>query len=77
MLEDYKNNLGNKEIDKKENIARSFAINAAIKSGQTLSHEEMTLLIDRLFACTNPYHSPNGKPVFLTIHQSEIDKKFD
>jgi DNA mismatch repair protein MutL len=77
FLEEYKNNLGNKQIDPVENVARSMAINTAIKSGQSLSKEEMNLLVDQLFACNNPYYSPLGRPIFMTISKNEIDKKFE
>lgn len=77
VLEDYKNSLGAKEKDKNENLAKALAINAAIKQGTKLKNEEMMLIIDKLFACENPYYSPSGKPVLLTISKSEIDKKFE
>lgn len=77
VLDNYKNNLGNTQIDTKTKLVKSLAINAAIKTGKKLSTDEMLLIIDKLFACENPYYSPNGKPVFLKIEQDEIDRKFE
>jgi len=77
MFEDFKNSLGAKDTDKKERLSKALAINASVKPGTTLSKEEMTTIIDKLFACENPYFSPAGKAVLLTISKAEIDKKFE
>lgn len=76
-LEDYNNNLGNSTKEIKIMIAQTLAISASVKPGQILNKEEMSLMIDKLFACKNPYYSPMGKPTFLKIDESELDKKFE
>jgi DNA mismatch repair protein MutL len=76
MLEDFKHNLGNRSIDKKELLAKVLAQNASILPGQILSREEMQMMIDKLFACENPYFSPYGKPILLKIDLGDLDKKF-
>jgi len=59
-----------------ENLARSFAVNAAVKRGKKLTTGEMHLLIDELFACENPYNSPIGRKCFITYDLNEINRKF-
>jgi DNA mismatch repair protein MutL len=59
-----------------ERLAAALAKNMAIKSGMPLSQEDMSMLIDQLFACASPYHSPAGKPVLIVISSEELDKKF-
>ena len=54
-----------------------MACKLSIKTGDILSKEEMNLLVDKLFACDNPYYSPKGKAVFMKIEKTELDKKFD
>jgi DNA mismatch repair protein MutL len=76
LLEEYKNNLGNKSADKKEALAAAMAAQSAVKTGQALTSEEMSLIIDKLFACSNPYFTPSGKAVLLKIDVSELDRKF-
>ena len=76
LMEEYKNNLGNKGVPKKEVLAAAMAAQYSVKAGQQLSGEEMTLIIDKLFACTNPYFSPSGKAVLLKIDLTELDRKF-
>ncbi|PSR04147.1 MAG: DNA mismatch repair protein MutL, partial [Bacteroidetes bacterium SW_10_40_5] len=61
----------------RESLARSLARNTAMKAGKTLNGEEMKMLIDQLFACEMPYYTASGKPVFVTISNDELDKKFE
>lgn len=76
IIEDYKNNLQVEKLERRENLARAMARNASIKMGKSLKYEEMTRLIDELFACKLPYFSPDGKPTLITISTDELDKKF-
>ena len=46
LLENYKQNLLELKSDKRENLARSMARNTAIKSGKSLTQEEMQNIID-------------------------------
>lgn len=76
LLETYKLNLIEIKIDKRDNIARSMARNAAVKSGKSLTQSEMQSLIDRLFACAMPYTSPSGKPIVTTMAVADIERLF-
>lgn len=76
LIENYKQNLLELKSDKRENLARSMARNMAIKSGKSLTQEEMNNLIDNLFACKMPYNAPNGKPVITTFSIDELDRRF-
>jgi len=77
LLEGFKNNLAILKLDKRDNLARSLARNAAIKSGTKLSLEEMNLLIDQLFACQMPNVALNGKPVISTFTLNELLERFE
>ena len=76
VIENFKHNEIELKSSKSENLARSLAYNMAIKSGKVLSAEEMSNLIDELFACEMPYSTPSGKPTITTISLEELDKKF-
>jgi DNA mismatch repair protein MutL len=76
LLEDYKNNLSALKLSKRESLARSVAQQTSIKSGQPLTEKEMRALIDRLFACEQPYVAPNGRLTFIKFEQQEIDRRF-
>jgi DNA mismatch repair protein MutL len=77
LLEQYKQSKSDLSVDKKEKIARAMAVNTALKHGQILKSEEMISLIDRLFACKVPYHSPEGKSVLYIMSQEELANKFN
>jgi DNA mismatch repair protein MutL len=57
-------------------FAAAFACGAAIKSGQTLSREEMNALINALFAAEDPYTCPHGRPTLVRISVDELTKRF-
>ena len=53
FIEQFKKNKNDLSIGTMENMARSIARRSCIKSGQKLGVDEMTALIDQLFACEN------------------------
>ena len=63
--------------DRLTNLAQSMARSLSVKQGHYLQKEEMKSLIDELFSCKHPYHSPSGKPTFTTIEIEEIEKRFN
>lgn len=77
LLEGFKNNLVILKLDKRDNLARSLARNASIKTGTKMSLEEMNLLIDQLFACQMPNLALNGKPVISTFTLTELIERFE
>jgi DNA mismatch repair protein MutL len=77
LLEGFKNNQAILKLDKRDNLARALARNAAIKTGTKLSSEEMNLLTDQLFACQMPNLALNGKPVITTFTLNELLERFE
>lgn len=75
LLEQYKQNV-NFSLDLRENLARSMAKSASTKRGKSLTNQEMRVLIDELFACAMPFHSPTGAKCFVTYDLEEIEKMF-
>lgn len=75
LLEQYKLNV-DLALDLREKIARSMARSAATKRGKTLDVKEMRVLIDELFSCAMPFHSPTGAKCFITYELGEIEKSF-
>jgi len=67
--------LGNL-IQEKSEIAKVVACRSSIKAGQKLSVIEMQSLIDRLFACDNPYTCPHGRPIIIRFTLDELAAKF-
>jgi DNA mismatch repair protein MutL len=77
LLEGFKNNQSILKLDKRDNLARSLARNAAIKAGTKMSSEEMNQLTDQLFACQMPNVALNGKPVISTFTLNELLERFE
>lgn len=76
ILDEYRKNQVEKELEARDNLAKSFSCKAAIKAGDNLSEHEMRLLVDQLFATSMPYVCPHGRPVIVKIPLEEFDKRF-
>lgn len=57
-------------------LALTLARAAAIVYGQVLSNEEMSALVDSLFACETPNYTPDGRTVLATLKEEEIERLF-
>lgn len=76
ILEEYKKNELEKQLEQRDNLAKSYSCKAAIKAGDKLSEREMRILVDKLFATTMPYVCPHGRPIIVKIPLTEFDKRF-
>jgi DNA mismatch repair protein MutL len=76
ILEQYKEYQGSGITDRRHNVAASYGCRAAIKAGDKLSAPEMQMLIDQLFAASNPYVCPHGRPVIIKLSLDELDRRF-
>jgi len=59
-----------------ESIALSMAYAAAIPYGKTLTQEEITDIVNRLFASTSHLYTPDGKLIISVINDTELEKRF-
>jgi DNA mismatch repair protein MutL len=76
ILEECKNGEFSADTRFREKIALTMAQNAAIRNGTSLTNMEMQELYDRLFACSTPNYSPDGKPIITIISTEELEKRF-
>lgn len=76
LIEQFKTNQSELALPIRENLARSLAKRAAIKSGQKLEREEMQSIVDTLFACSTPNYAPDGKPTFFIFGLNKIESYF-
>ncbi|MCE1166148.1 MAG: DNA mismatch repair protein MutL, partial [Bacteroidetes bacterium] len=76
LIDQYKEYEIKLNLEKRDNLAKSFACRSAIKAGEPLQREEMTNLIDALFECSMPYVCPHGRPTVIRITTEELDKRF-
>nr|HMT30392.1 DNA mismatch repair protein MutL [Bacteroidia bacterium] len=76
ILESYKNNNSTLKSNHSENLLRSISFNLSVKAGQELHASEMSSIVDELFSCSQPNFTPSGKPTYITLPPSEIEKRF-
>lgn len=76
LIEQFKINQAELALPIPENLARALAKRASIKAGQRLTKEEMSGLIDSLFACRTPNYSPDGRPSFFIFELGKIETYF-
>lgn len=76
ILAQYRENREILQLEKRQNLARSMARQAAIKRKKVLTSTEMESLMDQLFACEKPYIAPNGRKTFIKQKLEDIDKQF-
>ena len=76
ILENYKKNLLDLNLDAKVNLARVMARNMAVRPEKTMQKEEMEALISQLFASNMPDTSPSGKVIIRVIGQEDIERLF-
>jgi len=76
IIDEYSTNQREKQLEIRDNLAKSYSCKTAIKAGDKLSENEMKLLIDQLFATSMPYVCPHGRPVLVKISLTEFDRRF-
>jgi DNA mismatch repair protein MutL len=73
ILEQIKNEASDLGQKHSEKIARILANRAAIRyQSKKLMTEEMSGLVEQLFASTNPSYSPNGEIISRQLNETEI-----
>ena len=58
-----------------EKLALSFARSVAINYGKPLSVEEITDIVNKLFACPTPNYTPDGKKIISVIDDEDMDRR--
>ncbi|MDE2730695.1 MAG: DNA mismatch repair endonuclease MutL [Bacteroidota bacterium] len=76
VLEQYKTNEEELQLETSENLARSIARCGAIRPGLKLNSDEMRTLVDRLFQCSKPFVAPDGRPTLFEISLEELQLRF-
>ncbi|RUT73495.1 DNA mismatch repair endonuclease MutL [Ancylomarina longa] len=76
LIANYKLNQLDVKLKIRENLAKSLAKASAVNYGKSLSYEEMSSIIDQLFACDIPNFTPDGKPVISVLESQELENRF-
>ena len=76
ILDNYKINRTDLQLDRKLDIAKTMAVQLAIKAPTPLGELEMQNIVDQLFACNVAEVAPNGKKIYIIIGMEELMQKF-
>ena len=74
ILDNYKINRTDLQIDRKLNLAKTMAAQLSIKAQTRLSEMEMQNLVDQLFACNVAEVAPNGKKIYVILNMEDYFK---
>ena len=74
ILDNYKINRTDLQLDKKLNLAKTLAAQLSIKPQTRLSEMEMQNLVDDLFACSVAEVAPNGKKIYVILNMEDYFK---
>jgi DNA mismatch repair protein MutL len=77
MLEQYKRNLVELNLDKMVNLAHSMAMSLSGRSPRKLFAEEINHLINELFSTSVPDRTPDGKKILVVVEEDQINRLFN
>lgn len=63
-------------LSQQEVMAAATACKGSVTFGQRLGREEIRTLFHRLFATSDPFHCPHGRPTLVEITFDELEKRF-
>jgi DNA mismatch repair protein MutL len=76
ILEQFKHFNSEMKIPKREKLIRALARQHSIKSGSSLSIEEMKKLLVELFTCSQPNATPQGHPTYIELKKDYLEQLF-
>tara|TARA_R110002073_G_scaffold139232_2_gene289357 strand:+ start:132004 stop:133833 length:1830 start_codon:yes stop_codon:yes gene_type:complete len=77
LIDAVKHEVPESSFSQLDIIAKSLAKSLAIKNGTKLTTREQEEILEKLFSCKEPNHSPYGKNTFITLPLDEIELKFN
>lgn len=72
LVQQYKTNQTDLQLDRLENVARSFSKRSSSKYMGELSKIEINLLIHQLFETAIPSYTPNGEPIMTILPLDQL-----
>jgi len=76
LLEQFKNAEKLHVPQKNQKLPFILASKLAIKEGKVLTQEEMQIIVHQLFLTGNPHLTPDGKPIFHLLSETEVEQFF-
>ena len=76
LIADCQQEIAGESFSQTDILAKTMAKSLSVKTGEVLVQDSQLALVNDLFACKEPMVSPFQKPVYVTITENDIDKKF-
>ena len=77
LIEQFRTTAGPMKLDRREQMARALARRvAASAAGARLSEREMTAIVDKLFACSVPNYTPDGRRTIVMLELGQLQELF-
>lgn len=76
LMADCQQNVGADGFSQADVLSKALCKSLAVKTGDVLDKLSQAALVNDLFACTESIVSPFNKPIYVTITENDIDKKF-
>jgi DNA mismatch repair protein MutL len=77
MLDNYKINRTDLQLDRKLGIAKTMASQLSVKSQTPMSEVEMQNIVDQLFGCSVAEIAPDGKKIYTLITIDKITEQLN
>jgi DNA mismatch repair protein MutL len=76
LISDYQQEVSGESFSQTDLLSKTLAKTLSVKTGEVLDPQSQLALVNDLFACKESMASPFNKPVYITITENDIDKKF-
>ena len=76
LISDFQMEVAHESFSQTDILAKTLAKTLSVKTGEILNGSSQLALVNDLFACKETMVSPFNKPVYITITENDIDKKF-
>ncbi len=77
LISEYQQEVPGASFSQSDLLAKTLAKTLAIKTGDLLETTSQMALLNDLFACKETELSPFNKPIYITIPEGDIAKKFN
>ncbi len=76
LIADYQQDVTGDNFSQTDILSKTLCKTLAVKTGEVLDKNSQLALVNDLFACKESKVSPFNKPIYITITENDIDKKF-
>ncbi len=76
LIADYQQRVQADSFSQTDMLSKTLCKTLSVKTGEVLDNASQLALVNDLFACKESEVSPFNKPIYITITENDIDKKF-